>query len=100
MKMVKEQKAMLLFTVVGILAISLVPEFAMAQAFKENFTSLATNPTFSKIITFGLYMVAGYSWFVFFQNFKLEGALIAVVPPAVLIFLAMKWTDVIAWAFK
>lgn len=100
MKMIKEQKAMWLFMVVGILAITLIPEFAMAQAFSENFTSIVNNSTFKRIITFGLYMVAGYSWFVFFQNFKLDGALLAVIPPAVLLFLAMKWTDVIKWAFQ
>lgn len=100
MKMIKEQKTMWLFMVIGFLAVALVPEFAMAQAFSENFTSIVGNATFSRIITFGLYMVAGYSWFVFFQNFKLDGALLAVVPPAVLLFLAMKWKDVIKWAFQ
>ena len=98
-QMMENRKMFWVLSLLMILGVALIPELAMAQAFDGTFLNLTTKGgTFAKIITFGLYVVAGWKWFNFFNNFNLGNALLDIATPAILTILAMKWTEILKWA--
>lgn len=99
-QMTENRKMFWVLSLLMILGVALIPELAMAQTFDGTFLNLTKNGTFAKIITFGLYVVAGWKWFSFFNNFNLGNALVDIATPAILTILAMKWAEILAWAMK
>lgn len=86
-------KATGVLMVVAMLAF-LLPEASHAQNVGK---LLGDTQYFKPIVTFGLGVYAGWKWFQYFANFSPGSAFTDIIVPAVMTFLAFKWTDVLKW---
>ena len=86
-------KAMSVFLAVAILAM-LLPDVTYAQ----NVGKILGDTTYFKpIVTFGLGIYAAWKWFQYFANFSPGSAFTDIIVPAIMTFLAFKWTEVLKW---